>query len=210
MSIAATAMAAPQMTAYSDVELESGVTAPPGLWQILDAHDGLLKQLLDLVNRLKADAPAGFAFAHRVGPHLRHILEHYTALFAAIEEAKAEGAACVDYDARARNRLIESDPDAARAQIMSVQREILRGRTAFPQDLTTPLSTCLTSGPRGQVVVTVRTSLGRELLFLESHTVHHMALLAQVVCGLGVQMDPDFGKAPATIAYERKSAGAGS
>jgi hypothetical protein len=51
--------------------------------------------------------------------------------------------------------------------------------------------------------VTVPTSLGRELLFLESHTVHHMALLADYVRGLGVVLDANFGKAPATIAFER-------
>jgi uncharacterized damage-inducible protein DinB len=184
-------------------------TAADGIWFVLEAHVQLLDQVLDLIHRLHDAAPAGYVFGHKTGPHLRHVLEHYIALFGALEEIETGGTGCVDYDARSRNRLIETNPDAARLSIQTVQQELKRGQTAFPRDLATPLATRLTSGPQGGIVLTVPTSLGRELLFLESHTVHHMALLAEHVRGLGVALDPNFGKAPATIAFERAQSRAG-
>ena len=49
-------------------------------------------------------------------------------------------------------------------------------------------------------------SLGRELLFLASHTVHHYALIAVLVRLWGVAPDDDFGVAPSTLAYEQGAA----
>jgi hypothetical protein len=54
--------------------------------------------------------------------------------------------------------------------------------------------------------VVVPTTLGRELLFLSSHTVHHFALVAQYCRAAGVEPEQDFGKAPATRAFERLAA----
>lgn len=176
---------------------------------ILDGHAQLLDQVLNLLQQLQASQPAGFRFADKVGPHLRHILEHYKAMFDAMSQTDVDGDCCIDYDARARNRLVESDPSAAKAMIATVQRELERAQTTFPQDLAAPMVTRLTTGNQGQVMVKVPTSLGRELLFLESHTVHHLALLAECLRALGITLDPSFGKAPATIAFERSKTSAG-
>lgn len=194
---------APQALAASDAKTTSQDATANGLWSALGAHVHLLGQILALLQDLRAAAPEGFVFGQKLGPHLRHVLEHYKAFLDAVKSVGSGGDGCVDYDARARNRLVESDADAARTLIYITQRELLRGRKSFPADLATPMLTRLMSGAAGETVVTVPTSLGRELLFLESHTVHHMALLADYVRGLGVALEANFGKAPATIAFER-------
>jgi hypothetical protein len=47
-------------------------------------------------------------------------------------------------------------------------------------------------------------TLGRELLFVSSHTVHHFALVAHYCKTAGVDLGADFGKAPATMAHEHR------
>jgi len=53
--------------------------------------------------------------------------------------------------------------------------------------------------------VVVTTSLGRELAFVLSHTVHHSALVAVMVKLLGNMVPERLGYAPATIAYLERS-----
>jgi hypothetical protein len=41
------------------------------------------------------------------------------------------------------------------------------------------------------------------LQFLCSHTVHHFALIKLLLDGTGVDLAPEFGVAPSTLAYHR-------
>jgi hypothetical protein len=50
------------------------------------------------------------------------------------------------------------------------------------------------------------TSVGRELQFLVSHTVHHYAVIAAMLRPQGVEPGADFGVAPSTLVYEQGSA----
>ncbi len=49
-----------------------------------------------------------------------------------------------------------------------------------------------------------RSSVGRELRFLASHTVHHYALIAALLRQRGVDPGESFGVAPATAAHWRE------
>jgi hypothetical protein len=53
--------------------------------------------------------------------------------------------------------------------------------------------------------VEVETTLGRELAFVLSHTVHHNALIDVIAKTLGVLVPDRFGYAPSTIAHLEKS-----
>ena len=44
-------------------------------------------------------------------------------------------------------------------------------------------------------------SVGRELMTLSSHTIHHFALISMTMRSHGVAMDPDFGMAPSTLRH---------
>ena len=160
----------------------------------------LLGQAIEMVVRLQNEALPSFHYAQAIGPHLRHIIEHYTALLAALESPSG----LVDYDGRERDLTLQSVPQAtvAKLQELRARMHVLAPAT----DLDTRLTTRLQAGPVGEFSITAVTSLGRELSFLSSHTVHHFAVMAQYCKTAGVDLGHDFGKAPATLAYERQSA----
>lgn len=172
------------------------------LWQ----HNRiLLNQAIDVIDRLSADALPDFNYAQAVGPHLRHVIEHYQALLTCLLDSPPR---CVDYDSRRRDADIQTDSQVTRRafEVLLADLDACAVRGALPMHA--PLTTRLQSGARGEFAVEVPTTLGRELLFLSSHTVHHFALLGHYCKAAGVDLGPDFGKAPSTLAFERQSAAA--
>jgi hypothetical protein len=55
-------------------------------------------------------------------------------------------------------------------------------------------------------VVWSYSSIGRELQFLLSHTIHHYALIALALRLQGYEPSAEFGVAPSTLQYWRKAA----
>ncbi len=166
----------------------------------------LLQQAIGMIELLLTQAHPDFVYGRAVGPHLRHIVEHYQALLNAL----AVPGASVDYDARERDPGMQSQPPMT----LSALRHVMGELDIHAQDatlvLSTPLLTHLQTGVCGELEATVPTTLGRELLFLASHTVHHYALLGQYCRDAGVELGHDFGKAPSTIAFERSSHAVGA
>ena len=176
-------------------------TTTASLW--LYNHN-LLGQTTGLIERLKTEALPSFNYSQAIGPHIRHIIEHYTALLVALGSASA----LVDYDARDRDMRIQSVPDATLAKLWELQTTMRRfaDTVGLHANLKHPLVTRLQAGNVGEFTVEVATTLGRELMFLSSHTVHHFALIGHYSKAAGVEMGHDFGKAPATLAFELKAA----
>ena len=71
------------------------------------------------------------------------------------------------------------------------------------QALERPLSVKTQVGALGEFEVTTRSSVGRELVFLASHTAHHFAVLQAYCEQLGLCAPAELGKAPSTLAHER-------
>jgi uncharacterized damage-inducible protein DinB len=163
----------------------------------------LLSQGLAMLDLLQAKAHADFRYAQAVGPHLRHIIEHYQALLNTLSAADTD---CVDYDARSRALDVQSDPVVTRQRLDTLMIEMDALAEDARWSLSTPLTTRLQAGTTGELAVVVETTLGRELLFVASHTTHHYALVAHYCQAAGVALGADFGKAPATVAFERKAA----
>ena len=46
-------------------------------------------------------------------------------------------------------------------------------------------------------------TFGRELVFVSSHAVHHFFTLKLITKVQGIEMDSDFGIAPATVSFQR-------
>lgn len=170
------------------------------LWRY---NSALLSQAIGMIEQLQALANSTFVYAQAVGPHVRHIIEHYEALLRHLDNNTS---ASVDYDTRERDMAVQSQPEATKAKLRTVagQLEHLSSQAAWQLD--TPLQTRLQTGAYGELQMTVASSLGRELLFLSSHTVHHFALLSHYCKAAGVDLGHDFGKAPSTLAFERKAA----
>jgi uncharacterized damage-inducible protein DinB len=158
----------------------------------------LLEQALAMIGRLQREAKTGFVYSQAVGPHVRHVIEHYQALLNALSSDDA----CVDYDARNRDLRIQTDPTKTVSALMQLIEQFVAAAGNEDLNLDTRLSTRLKAGSQGELEVSVTTTLGRELLFLASHSVHHYALLGQYCRAAGLELGHEFGKAPATIAFE--------
>jgi hypothetical protein len=161
----------------------------------LQANRELLEQALALLDRLSDDQYArrrgGWA---PVGAQYRHVLEHYRCLL----EGLAGGA--VDYDGRKRDAELEGSRERAAQETRGVHAE-LDGLTALAPTL--PLRVQLRTAAAALTPEWSESTLARELQFLVSHTVHHYALIKLLLAPDGIELDPDFGIAPSTLAYAR-------
>lgn len=154
----------------------------------------LLRQAESLVDRIDgrsyAHPPAEMA-PHRVGGHMRHILEFYECFLDGVSSGS------VDYDARKRDLAVETDPSAALVKIrILIQR--LR-RSAFHDEM--PVRVRMEDGDCFLV-----SSAARELQVLSSHTIHHFALIALVLRAMRIPIDRDFGMAPSTLRHLAEAA----
>ena len=151
-----------------------------------------LQQGIDLLSRLSTErytqcTPA--CFNSTAGAHLRHVIEHYFSFFHGMQTGE------IDYEARARDSLIETDPAYALAQLESVCDRLQRLTDAAVLHVRS-------ESEQGKMeTVWCTSSTLRELEFLLSHTVHHYALIG-VICQLaGQSMPKNFGMAPSTLRH---------
>ena len=152
---------------------------------------GVLEETTDEQYRRK---PVGVVSAS-IGGHVRHSLDHIEAVLDGID------AGFIDYDSRARGTAVESNRQAALDAIDRLKLELL-GMPAIPDRLPLRLKVLLTSDGPGMEVAS---SLGREMAFALSHTVHHNALIAVIAKTLGIPLPERFGYAPSTIAHLEKT-----
>jgi hypothetical protein len=134
-----------------------------------------------------AQNPGAYA---AVGPHVRHCLDHFRLLL----DGWPTGA--VDYDARERDARAERDPVVA--------REVLRGITGGlaairPHDLAREIRVTQSAAP-GRPPLASRSRLERELVFLSSHTIHHIAIMVLAARAAGVTVPAEL-----AVAYSTES-----
>ncbi|TVQ25425.1 MAG: hypothetical protein EA383_08320 [Spirochaetaceae bacterium] len=149
-----------------------------------------LQALLGAITRTDYERAEGPFSRGGIGKHVRHILDHYAALLASEGEV-------VDYEARRRDTRVETDPAVA-ADVCEQMIQVLQN-TGFQ---------------RSEIVVRnvwdageglIATGFERELQFLSSHTVHHMALISFILRYLDIPVPDDFGVAFSTLRYEAAS-----
>jgi uncharacterized damage-inducible protein DinB len=159
---------------------------------------GVLGQLEDLIDAMTDEQyrakPVG-VMSSPIGAHIRHCLDHVDALLAGVDDGM------LDYDRRRRGTEVETSRRAALAAIRRQTRQLLdlpANREGRPLLLSTIVSSALPP-------ITVETTVGRELAFVLSHTVHHNALIGVLARSLGVPVPERFGYAPSTIAHLEKT-----
>jgi hypothetical protein len=170
----------------------------------LEAVEGnllVLGQGVDLLLQLDDQVYAlGDPAANRspVGAHFRHVLDHYHSFFAGLASGE------IDYDARQRNTPLESDRRLAIGAMLGYRTDLER----LPADLAErPVRVNLRSvAAEDGALDWSRTTVKRELQFLVSHTVHHYALIREVLRRIGVETVEEFGVAPSTIAARQRAA----
>jgi uncharacterized damage-inducible protein DinB len=154
----------------------------------------ILRQLGDLVETLSDGQytanPVGIVTSS-IGGHVRHCLDHVDALLAGIKTGK------VNYDQRQRGTDVETQRQTA---LDTIGRQTHCLQTSPLPSVEAPL--CLTALVSNTLPpVDVQTTVGRELAFVLSHTIHHNALVAVMARTLGLSVPDCFGSAPATIAH---------
>lgn len=160
----------------------------------------LLSQCRDFLRALPDGlyaAPSNLIPGGTIGKHLRHLLDHYFAILDFAESGR-EGAT-LDYDHRERDTATETSVLVGIAML-----ERAATRLAATEDDALPLRVHVASmlaadGTEAQH----RSTLGRELAFATHHGLHHAAMIGAIGREHGLAVDPNFGKAPATLAHER-------
>ena len=132
-----------------------------------------------------------------IGAHLRHGLDHMVCFVRGIESG------VIRYNERDRDIAIEQSPGAFRQALRSVSAKIQAvpaqrlGDTVSITDVAAP-----ESGP-----VTVSSTLERELMFLSSHMIHHLAVIEHMCRKAGLELPNDFSLAYSTATYRAANAG---
>lgn len=159
----------------------------------LQTNVALLKQGLDLLDRV-TDATYRDPSPGRssVGAQYRHVLDHYRALLDGLAAGR------IDYDARRRDPEVETARDVAARDT----RRLIDGLSALAGRARATPVTVIASCSADHAGEPQASSLGRELHFLVSHTIHHYAIVRLLLD------DPDavdhaFGVAPSTLAWQR-------
>jgi len=151
----------------------------------------LLHQMAALIERLDDfdyEQPAPGRSSGGVGGHVRHCLDHVMALLASTHTG-----VCA-YDRRARGTDIESCRRAALRAISTLTSAL----SDFGPELLDRTVSVETQIDHGGAMISTRSSIGRELAFVISHTTHHHAIVGQMLFARGITLGPRFGLAPAT------------
>ncbi|MGO3769404.1 hypothetical protein ACTXK8_02710 [Vreelandella alkaliphila] len=141
-----------------------------------------------------------------LGKHVRHILEHYQTLLEALAYSDKQKA--FDYEQRQREAALENNPNYALARVRTLQAE-LQTCSSVPHDtlltLQYPVEEIASTKPSLAVTsLPLTSSLGRELAFLTSHSIHHMALLRLLCEQLNIALPSDIGIHPSTQRFWEK------
>lgn len=131
-----------------------------------------------------------------VGPHMRHCVDHFLSL------QRDLAAGVVNYDQRDRNPGIEQDPGALLEVLANIYAwlESLNDADLDQRLVVRQIPTVEASA------VEVESTLARELLFLASHTIHHITIVNLIAEGIGVRMPEELGMAYSTLAYMKSQA----
>ncbi|MGE0442240.1 MAG: DinB family protein [Gemmatimonadales bacterium] len=162
---------------------------------MIRANQSCLRQAVDLLDRLDDNqyrSPRGSWSP--VGAQLRHVIEHYQCFLDGVAAGR------IDYDSRRRDPAIESSRATARATLVDLAGR-LDALAAEPVSRTLAVQLqCDVADPNG---CWSNSTIGRELQFLVSHSVHHFALIKLLLAPDQVALPEEFGTAPSTLAHSR-------
>jgi uncharacterized damage-inducible protein DinB len=171
-------------------------TQPSGLDAGVDQRprEALTRLLDDLASVLMQTPSSAYTarplpgVSGSIGQHVRHILDHVTAVVTANESA------VLTYDRRQRGTSVETDSAAAIRSIWRINA-ILNGASVEALDRPVTVAMMLERGGEPALMQSTRR---RELAFVIGHTIHHQALIAMLLAIAGVHVPESFGLAPTT------------
>jgi uncharacterized damage-inducible protein DinB len=159
---------------------------PPSwaLWRLLDELETLLMEVVPDVYcaRFATDVSGS------IGEHVRHSLDHVSALLT------ADRSATLSYDRRHRGTAVETDVSEALRQIQQLKDALNAWST---RSLDEPIRVTSMISPSADAV-TGWSTLARELAFVVSHTIHHQAINGVLLAIHGRVVPERFGHSPST------------
>jgi len=166
----------------------------------MQAKDALLHTIHQISDLLGQIAPHEYRQplpefdGSTLGQHFRHILE----FFICLERGIPSGT--VDYASRERNLLLEDSPGVAKDTLENFALTLESIEPATPLDLKAEFG--------GSERPCYQSTVGRELVFVYDHAIHHLAMIKiGLRCHFPqVQADRDLGVSPSTI-KARKAVG---
>ena len=173
---------------------------PNSATELIHANLRLLHQIRALlcgIDSVCFTTPSPVLLDSAIGGHVRHCLDHYSCLLAGLMGGR------VDYDQRERNTAVEKDLTAALAKLGEVEVKLSE---LSDRDCSMHLEVKMDHGAADGDCRWEGSSLGRELQFLISHTVHHQALMSGLCHLHGMEKVPDAGFAPSTLRYKLAAA----
>ncbi|MCF7980983.1 MAG: hypothetical protein K9K86_03290 [Pseudomonadales bacterium] len=165
--------------------------------QALTSGAGILKRLShEQYNQVSTPY-----FSASVGKHFRHILDHYLSFISGLNLCH------INYDQRDRNTCIETDIEYALSTLQKIIETLstLRQQNNLNRLKGKQLSVTLCTSFRNKITKPVTSSVQRELVFLQGHTIHHYAIIAAILKFEGVTVDHHFGVAASTLKYQEET-----
>jgi hypothetical protein len=150
-----------------------------------------LNELIDLLEQMsnaEYSTPYPLLSNSTIGEHTRHIVE----MFQCVEHNYESG--IINYDKRARNRLIQTDTHLAIAQILTIQSLLEKENKKIELQ---------------QIIdneeILIDSNYFRELLYNLQHCIHHQALIkVAVLQSETIFVNENFGVARSTIEYRNQ------
>ena len=153
----------------------------------------LLKFMSDDIYQKQSVDPQG-ELVSAIGVHCRHIIEFYHCFFLGLPTET------INYDARQRNPEIECSKTVALKQLENIC-EMLSLLPTVDRPDTLTLKTQVDSD---LAAITTKTCVERELVFLQAHSIHHLALISMMLNNYGQSTPEEFGLANSTRIYRKK------
>lgn len=170
----------------------TNATSTPGCQYVVGCLESL-EQCGELISSLTPQQYAGSTGGRSsIGAHLRHCLDHFHCLLGGLENG------VVDYDARGRAVEVETELAAGQAVLASLLRDLCE-LDEMDKGLQLSVVQSCSTDRRSQET---KTTLGRELLFLSGHTIHHLALMRYLAEEKGALVRDGLGVAYSTMAYQ--------
>jgi len=152
-----------------------------------------LRQSIAAIEQKDYLAKRGILSGASIGSHIRHILE----LFIELEKGYEIG--LVQYEARARDKNLETDPLLAISMIEKISASLTKPNKHLQLSLCFDLASNKTSY--------VSTNYWRELAYNLEHMIHHMAIIRIGFSEIANYSIPeDYGVAFATLQYRKSCA----
>ena len=150
-----------------------------------------LERFLEILDDTEYRSIPSTLFSSTHGQQVRHTLDHVDRL---VEGYKT---GVMNYDNRQRGTSLETNRAEGLESVRRLKKEL---GSMEAEAMNREVRVHILMDPSGPML-DLGSTLGREIGFVLSHTIHHNALLAAMGKNKGMQMEEDFGFAPSTLAF---------